>query len=132
MTPELTMLAYSVALLLVLIVIQAGIGVATIGLAPLAGARDNLPAPGPLLARAKRVVDNHREGLTLFAPLVLIAAAAGTHNHWTVMGSQLFFYSRVAHAGVYLAGLPVIRPLIYGIGIAGTVMVLLSVLGLLH
>ena len=45
---------------------------------------------------------------------------------------QLFFYSRLAHAGVYLAGLPWIRPLIYGVGVAGTVMVLLSVLGLMH
>ena len=113
MTPELTMLAYSVALLLALILIQASIGIATIGLMPLIGSRDNLPAPGPLLARAKRVVDNHREGLTVFAPLILIAAVGGTHNHWTVMGSQLFFYSRLAHAGVYLAGLPWIRPLIY-------------------
>ena len=76
MTVELTMLAYAVALLFVLIVVQATVGVRAQGLTPMAGPRDNLPEPKPFQARMKRVVDNHREGLILFAPLVLIAAAA--------------------------------------------------------
>ena len=128
MTTELTLLALSVLLLLVLIVIQAAIAVRTVGYASLAGSRDNLPPPGELLARAKRVVDNHREGLTIFAPLIVIAALAHISNPWTVLGAQLFFFSRVAHAVVYLFGLPHIRPLIYGVGVAGTAMVLIQVL----
>lgn len=130
MTTELTMLVYATALLFVLIVIQATAGVMAQGLKALAGSRDNLPEPGVFQARAKRVVDNHREGLTLFAPLVLVAAVAHVSGSGTVIGAQLFFYSRVAHAVVYLAGWPVVRPLIYGVGVVGIVMILARLLGL--
>jgi uncharacterized MAPEG superfamily protein len=127
MTVELTMLAYATALLIVLVLIQATVGIITIGPGPLAGPRDSLPPPGPFFARTKRVVDNHREGLTMFAPLVLVAAVAHVSNHWTVLGSQLFFYSRVVHAVLYLAGAPMLRPVIWGVGLAGTFMVLAAV-----
>ena len=130
MTTELTMLVYSVALLIVLVVIQAAAGVRAQGFKALAGSRDALPEPGVFQARAKRVVDNHREGLTIFAPLILVAALAHVSSGWTVIGAQMFFFSRVAHAAVYLAGLPMIRPLIYGVGVAGTLMILLRLLGL--
>jgi uncharacterized MAPEG superfamily protein len=129
MSVELTMLAYAAGLLLVLVLIQATVGVQAQGLMPIAGPRDNLPAPKPFQARTKRVVDNHREGLTIFAPLVLIAAVAHISNPSTVLGAQLFFYSRAAHAVLYLAGVPFVRPLAWGVGLAGTVMVLGAVLG---
>jgi uncharacterized MAPEG superfamily protein len=130
MSVELTMLVYSTALLLVLVLIQATVGVRAQGLQPMAGPRDDLPEPKPFQARTKRVVDNHREGLTMFAPLVLVAALAHVSNHWTALGAQLFFYSRVAHAGLYLAGVPMIRPLVWAVGLVGTLMVLAVLLGL--
>lgn len=130
MTVELTMLAYVTILLVVLVTIQAVAGIQAQGLAPLAGARDNLPPAKPFQARAKRVVDNHREGLTIFAPLILIAAVAHISNSWTVLGAQLFFYSRVAHAGLYLAGVPWLRTLAFAVGVAGAFMVAGAVLGL--
>ena len=130
MTVELTMLAYAAGLLLILILIQAAAGIGQYGVVPLAGARNNLPPPKSFPARAKRVVDNHREGLTVFAPLVLIAAVAGIHTAKTALGAELFFYSRLAHAVVYLLGLPLIRPLIWAVGLVGTLMMLASVLGL--
>ena len=129
MSVELTMLAYAAGLLLVLVLIQATVGVQAQGLMPMAGPRDGLPEPKPFQARTKRVVDNHREGLTIFAPIVLIAAIAHISNHWTVLGAELFLYARLAHAVLYLAGVPLVRPLAWGVGIAGTVMVLGAVLG---
>lgn len=130
MSIELTMLALSVALLFVLVVIQATAGVQAQGLWPMAGHRDSLGAPSVWQARTKRCVDNHREGLIMFAPLVLIAAHYDISNTMTVWGAQLFFYSRVAHAITYLAGLPYIRPTFWGIGIVGTVMVFLALFGI--
>ena len=130
MTVELTMLAYSVGLLVVLILIQAAVGIGQYGVVPLAGPRNDLPPPKPLPARAKRVVDNHREGLTVFAPLVLIAAIAGIHTDKTVLGAELFFYARLAHAVIYLLGLPLIRPLAWAVGLAGTLLILSAILGL--
>jgi len=129
MSVELTMLAYSVGLLFILILIQAIAGIRKQGLMPLANARDDLPPKGVFQARAGRVVDNHREGLTLFAPLILIAAIAGVSTPLTVMGAQLFFAARVAHAVLYLFGIPLIRPLAWAAGITGTIMVFAAVMG---
>jgi len=131
MSVELSMLVYSTALLIVLVLVQATVGVQAQGLQPMAGPRDDLPPPKPFQARTKRLVDNHREGLTMFAPLVLIAALAHVSDYWTVLGAQMFFYSRVAHAMLYLTGEPTIRPLAWVVGMAGTLMVLLAVLGLI-
>lgn len=131
MTVELTMLAYATALLIVLVLVQATAGILAQGLMPLANSRDDLPPPKPFQARTKRVVDNHREGLTIFAPLVLIAAVAHITNNWTVLGAQLFFYSRAVHAVLYLLGVPLVRPLAWAVGLVGTIMVLKSLLGLI-
>jgi uncharacterized MAPEG superfamily protein len=120
---ELLMLALSVALLFVLIIIQAVAGTRAQGIDVMAGHRDNMVPPSPWQARTKRCVDNHREGLMLFAPLILIAAHLQISNELTVWGAQLFFYSRVAHAVIYLAGWPMVRPLAWAVGIVGTIMV---------
>jgi len=130
MTPELTMLVYTTALLIALVVIQAVAGVHSQGLMPLANSRDGLPAPSGFHARMLRVVDNHREGLTFFAPLVLVAHAANVHSAMTVLGAQLFFGSRVAHAIWYALGLPLVRPLIWAVGLTGAGMFLTALLGL--
>ena len=128
MTIELTMLVYSVALLFVLILVQALSGVLAQGLPAMAGSRDNLGPPGVLQARTKRVVDNHREGLLLFAPLVLAAAATGTSTESTILGAQLFFYSRVVHALLYLTAVPWIRPLAWAAGIVGCILIFLALI----
>lgn len=128
MTTELTMLVWSAALLLVLILIQATAGISAQGLMPMAGPRDGLPQPTGFQARTLRVVDNHREGLTLFAPLIIVAALAHVSTSWTVLGAELFFWGRLAHAVLYLAGVPMVRPLAWGVGLAGTIMVLIALL----
>ncbi|MFZ2029575.1 MAG: MAPEG family protein [Vitreimonas sp.] len=131
MTTELTMLAYAVALLIALVLFQAVIGVRAKGAIPLANNRDDVgPATG-FHARMLRVVDNHREGITMFAPLILIAAVANLHNSMTVLGAQMFFYSRLAHAILYVTGIPLVRPLFWAVGFAGTIIVLLAILGLI-
>ncbi len=128
---ELQMLVYSTALLIVLVLAQATVGVLSAGLMPLAGPRDDLPPPKTFHARMLRVVDNHREGLTMFAPLVLVLAVTQISNQWTQLGAQLFFYSRVVHAALYIAGVPLVRPLAWAVGIAGIIMMLLAALGLI-
>ena len=91
---------------------------------------NDLPAPKPFQARTKRCVDNHREGLALFAPLVLIAALVQVTDPWTVLGAQLFFYSRVVHAALYLTGVPWVRPLAWGVGMVGIVMIVVELAGI--
>jgi uncharacterized MAPEG superfamily protein len=130
MNTELTMLTYAVALLILLVFIQANAGVLAHGSKTMAGSRDDMPPLKTFPARAKRTVDNHVEGLAMFAPLALIAASAHVTNQWTVLGAELFFYSRLAHAALYLAGVPWIRPVAWLIGFIGTVMLLLALLGI--
>jgi uncharacterized MAPEG superfamily protein len=131
MSGELRMLAYAVGLLIVLVVIQAFAGIRSKGLMPLANNRDDLgPAEG-FHARMLRVVDNHREGLTMFAPLALIAAVMQISTPMTILASQLFLFSRIVHALLYILGVPLVRPLTWGVSMAGTIMMLLAVLGLI-
>ena len=128
MTIELSMLVYSVGLLVIIIAIQATAGVLAQGLATQAGSRDNPGEPTAFEARSKRVVDNHREGLLIFAPLVLVAAAAGISTEMTVLGAQLFFYSRVLHAILYLTGVPWVRPLVWAVGLAGCALIFFALI----
>jgi uncharacterized MAPEG superfamily protein len=126
---ELTMLAYSTGLLILMVLIQAGAGVRAQGAIPLANSRDGLPPPTGFHARMLRVVSNHREGLTMFAPLALACVVAQHTNGTSAMGAQLFFYSRVAHAVLYIFGVPMVRPLAWLVGVIGTVMMLAALMG---
>ena len=131
MTPELTYLAYSIILLFVIVMIQASAGIRQNGGVAMANARDALPTPNTFAARAKRNVDNMRENLWFFAPAVLIVAITNASTSWTVLGSQIFFFARVAHAITYLAGWPFIRPLFWLAGIIGCALIFLSLFGIL-
>jgi uncharacterized MAPEG superfamily protein len=131
MTPELTYLAYSIILLFVIVFIQASANIRQHGGLVLANSRDNLPPSNTFVARAKRNVENLRENLWFFAPAVLIAAIVGTTNQWTVLGAQIFFFARVAHAITYLAGWPIIRPVFWFAGIIGCALIFLALFGIL-
>lgn len=131
MTVELTYLAYTIALFFVVVMIQATAGIGQHGGMTLANNRDNLPPPSAYLARTKRLVDNFRENLWFFAPLVLIAAISNISNQWTLLGVQLFFWSRLAHAVWYIFGLPFIRPLFWLVGVVGCVLIFLALFGIL-
>ena len=80
-----------------------------------------------LAGRADRAAKNMLENLVLFAPLVAAAHFAGSHNKLVVVGANVFFWARVAYWPVYLAGIPVLRTLIWGVGVAGMGMIAVSV-----
>lgn len=128
MPVELTMLAYSCVLLLVVILIQGNLTIILNGLPYAGGNRDEPAAQTPLQGRARRTVMNHVEGLAMFAPLALIVTQQGLSSGTTVLAAQLFFYGRVAHALLYLAGVPMLRTLAWFAGIAGTVMMFLAII----
>ncbi len=129
MTTELTMLVYATLLLIALVGVEGVAGTRQFGFVPLAGNRDNLPPATGFAARTRRLVDNHREGLTMFAPLIVVAAIAHISSQRTVIGAEMFFYSRVVHAACYLIGIPYVRTVAFVVGLVGTIMVLLAILG---
>ena len=116
MTVELSMLLYSTLLYLIIIIVQAGLAILQNGLMVQAGSRDNLPEPTLLRQRLLRLTANMQENLIMFAVVVLVAHAAGISNETTVVAASLFLYARVAHAIVYAAGWPMIRPLFWFVG----------------
>jgi uncharacterized MAPEG superfamily protein len=131
MTIELTYLAYTIALFFVVVMAQATTGILNNGAIAMANNRDNLKPPTVLQARAKRLTDNFRENLWFFAPLVLIAAIADISNQWTVLGVQLFFWARLVHAIIYIAGWPLVRPLFWLAGVIACAIIFLALLGIL-
>jgi uncharacterized MAPEG superfamily protein len=99
------------------------VGVLANGVAAQAGPRDNLPEPSVLHARMTRLRSNMIENLLVFTPIVLVAHVIGVTNETTVLGAQLFFGARLAHAMIYVLGWPWIRPLAYAVALVGTLMV---------
>ena len=130
MSIELRLLAYSVALLFVLMLIQANVSVMAQGAKPMAGNRDDLPPPKPFQDRTRRVLYNHIEAMAMFAPLVLIAAVQHISNDMTVLAVRLFFYARVLFSIVYLIGVPYLRTAVWLVGVVATVILFLALFGL--
>ena len=123
MSPDLKYLLFSVVLAFVQVLIAAMTAQGQVGLPVLAGNRDELPAMTGLAGRAKRAHFNMIENLVLFTALVLIAAVAGKANATTAMGAAIFFWGRLAHAIIYLVGIPWLRTLAWFVSVIGMIMI---------
>lgn len=92
------------------------------------GPRDEAGPPfGKVGARLERALRNFFETFVLFAAVVLMAQALGKHTSMSSLGTQLFFWTRLAYVPAYAAGIPVLRTLIWTAGYVGIVLVLLAV-----
>jgi uncharacterized MAPEG superfamily protein len=77
------------------------------------------PAPRPLPPwgkRADRTYINAVETFAPFAALVIAIHLAGKANATTAFWATSFFWLRLAHAVVYLLGLPYVRTIIFTLG----------------
>lgn len=120
MTTDLWMLVGAAGLQWVLILAVATPTILANGLPWAAGNRESPSKALPAWHdRLKRADQNMRENLILFAVLVLVAHAAGKASPTTALGAQLFLGARVAHALVYVAGVPWLRTLVWCASIAG-------------
>jgi uncharacterized MAPEG superfamily protein len=84
------------------------------------------PAPRPVPQWGKRADRAHVNAVESFAPfaaLVIVVHLAGKANATTAFLAMSFFWLRVAHAVVYLLGLPYLRTVIF-------TLVYIAVLGL--
>jgi uncharacterized MAPEG superfamily protein len=126
MTPELAYLVWSAALTLVLAAIAVAGAQLQVGLPKLAGNRENMPEITGWGGRAQRAHRNMLESLVLFAILVLTAKAAGISNSMTLLGAQLFFWGRVAHAAIYIAGIAWARTVAWAVSIVGLILIFLQ------
>ena len=66
------------------------------------------PLP-PWVNRANRAQLNAVENLATFAPVVLVAGAAGISTPVTAGAAAVYFYARLAHAVVHVTGFSLFR-----------------------
>lgn len=93
------------------------------------------PAPGDDLEmdawaqRAKRAHANACENLVLFAPAVLAVQLLNLNSPLTAMACMVYFWARLAHYLIYIAGLPLARTIAHVIGSLALVLLLLRLFG---
>ncbi len=119
MTTDLWMLTAS-AMLCALLFVPYGIAQTFVwGASISVGNREVTP---PLPDWAERGIRAHRnmlENLPHFAVLVIVAELARASDDATAVGASVFFWARVVHAIVYIAGIPFVRTLAFFAGLAG-------------
>jgi uncharacterized MAPEG superfamily protein len=125
MKTEVLLLAWAVALTAAQMLVAVTGAMLQVGLPALAANRDNLPPITGWAGRAQRAHRNMLENLVLFAALVLAVALAGRHSTLTVLGAHLFFWARLAYAGVYIAGIPWLRTGVWFVSFVGLVLLFL-------
>jgi len=116
MTADLKMLAWTAAFTACLWIPYILAHIANVGLVPALTYRaDGTPLPA-WADRAKKAHYNAIENLAPFAALVLVAHFASASNAATVSAAVVFFWARVAHYIVYVAGIPFARTLCFAVG----------------
>ncbi len=118
MTTDLQYLAYT-ALLTALLWVPYIVGqVTTNGMLKPENYKDPTPRPMPAWGkRADRTYMNAVETFAPFAALVIVLHLSGKANAMTGVWAMSFFWLRVAHAVVYLLGIPYVRTLIFTGGV---------------
>jgi len=117
MTTDLRYLAYTAMLTAALWIPYVVAQVMTNGFLAAPNYVDPTPRPVPLWGkRADRTYLNAVEVFAPFAALVIVAQIAGKANAMTAFWTISFFWLRLAHAVVYLLGVPYVRTVIFTLG----------------
>ena len=91
------------------------------------GNRDNLGEPTALGGRAERTARNTIEASIFFVPLALVAHAAGLDTE-VLLGAQIAFWARLAYVPIYIAGIKVVRSLVWRVGATGYILMVIELL----
>jgi uncharacterized MAPEG superfamily protein len=129
MTPELTLLGWTLVLAVVQIMLPAGFRNHETGIAYNAGPRDEPGPPvGKITGRLKRAQANLYETLPLFAAGVLIAHVAGREGTLTLWGAWLYLVARIVYVPLYALGVPMVRSCAWMVSMLGLVLILFAIL----
>jgi uncharacterized MAPEG superfamily protein len=72
---------------------------------------------------------NAIENLVIFATLVLILNAMHHSTQSTVIACAVYFWARLAHAIIYMMGVPVLRTLAFTVGFLAQVVLVIAIFG---
>jgi uncharacterized MAPEG superfamily protein len=126
-TTYITMLGWSVVLLLAQIVAQAMSTTMDCGLPYAMSARDaDDPRVSDLSKRLARALRNLLETYPAFVALALALAMKGDAGALGTWGAIIWFWARVAYVPIYAAGIPAIRTGVWTVSIVGLLMMLIA------
>jgi uncharacterized MAPEG superfamily protein len=127
MTTPLVYLAWTLVLALFQVMATAGFKRQQDGMKWAAGNRDGGPAQYEgAAARMVRAQSNLFESLPIFAGAILLAHVGMKESSLTSWGAALFFWARLVYLPVYGIGLSPWRSVVWGVGLVGLVLVLIS------
>ena len=92
------------------------------------GNRDHMRPLTVTGQRAARALANMHEALPVFLGLALMNMIVAPDATQAKTGALVFLVARALYAGVYIAGVPVVRTLLWVVGWAGLVLMLLPLL----
>jgi len=123
---EIVLIAIGI-LTFVLAMIQGGLVPFAHGLRYGLGSRNEPRTPTVFMQRVQRVMDNHLQSCAMALPILVVLAIhpqdAGT---LATQGAYLYLAARVVYSALYLAGVPYLRSLAWGIAMTGLMMMLTS------
>lgn len=123
-TTEITILGWSVVLLIVHIVVQTLFLVKDAGLGYAMSARDGNPPLSDITKRLTHGLRNYIETYGAFIGLALALALTGKAGGAGATGAMIWFWARVVYVPVFAAGVPGLRTGVWAVSIVGLVMML--------
>ena len=122
---ELRIAAFGALLLFVHIFIAIRYKTAQYGRKWNIGARDEeLSPPNAMVGRADRAQANFAETFPIAIVALLGVVIAGRANPTTALGGWIWLGARVLYMRLYLAGVPVVRTIVWTVSMVGLAMVL--------
>jgi len=92
------------------------------------GNRDHVRPLTVVGERATRALANMHEALPVFLALALLNMIVGTAAGLAVTGATLFLIARVVYVAIYVAGVPVLRTLVWAVGWVGLALMIAPLL----
>jgi uncharacterized MAPEG superfamily protein len=92
------------------------------------GNRDHMRPLTVVGQRAKRALENMHEALPVFLALALLNMIAGAAGASAITGATVFLIARILYVGVYVAGIAVVRTLLWGVSWVGLAMMIAPLL----
>lgn len=128
MPVELKVLGYAALLQFAQFLLMAIPVNAQLGTKYTAGPRDVPKEATGVPARLKRALDNHFEGLILFAIAVVVVVLGEASSNLTEGCAWAYLVARVLYVPAYAAGVFLWRSVIWGVGFIATLVMLVAAL----
>lgn len=88
----------------------------------LMGNRDNPPEMSLVAGRLNRAKNNMLEALPIFLTLALLALIKGGDTSKVNHAAMIFLIARVIYVPAYVSGIPMLRSLVWLVGVASLIM----------